>query len=212
MSLSISKMKRTPIQYTDKLGLARLLGGSVVDALGLKSSGVAFAGGAARDMLDGVEPKDFDLIIPRRAFNRPTYDGAMEQAEAFDHMKDLMEDVCRAFPDCSVEVYQAYDQSSGDFDERLLCAGSIHWNGIQVDVLFSTAETLLEAIEGFDSDINQAFIDGGHVYHVDVGSYKMLNPHRSECRYHKLLAVAQRRGTHLERYEGDSSPLQITLE
>ncbi|AEZ65028.1 nucleotidyltransferase [Aeromonas phage phiAS7] len=202
MSLSNKYMKKTHIRYTDSLGTAYVIRGAVIASLGLLSGDVRFAGGAARDMLDAVEPKDYDLIIPRCSFNRPVYDGAMCTAEAFDHMSDMMKDLQLALGDgVQVEIYQAYDQSSGDFDERLLCAGTVKWHGVQVDVLMSTSDTLLAALEGFDSDINQAYIKGGYVLSVDAGSYKMLKPQRSECRYHKLLAVAQRRGTHLERFK-----------
>lgn len=202
MSLSNDTMKKTHIRYTDSLGTANVIRGAVIASLDLLSDDVRFAGGAARDLLDGVEPKDYDLLISRCAFNRPVYDGSMCTAEAFDHMGDLMKDLQHALGDgVQVEIYPAYDQSSGDFDERLLCAGSVKWHGVQVDVLMSTSDTLLDALEGFDSDINQAYIKGRHVVGVDVGSYKMLKPHRSECRYQKLLAVAQRRGTHLERFK-----------
>lgn len=201
MSLTVAQMKRSPIKYTDQLGIANQIRGAVIALLGVRPNGVRFAGGAARDMLDGVLPKDYDLIIPRNAFVRSTYDGAMEHAEAFDYMEDLMRSLRIPFQDCEVAVYQAYAQSSGDFDERLLCAGYIRWKGVQVDILLSNYDTLMEAITYFDSDINQAFIDANHVYHVDVGSYKMLREARGECRYQKLLAVAQRRGTHLNRYE-----------
>ncbi|QOC54402.1 polyA polymerase [Aeromonas phage Atoyac15] len=201
MSLTVAQMKRSPIKYTEQLGIANQIRGAVIALLGVRPNGVRFAGGAARDMLDGVLPKDYDLIIPRKAFVRSTYDGEMEHAEAFDYMEDLMRSLRIPFQDCEVAVYQAYAQSNGDFDERLLCAGYIRWKGVQVDILMSTYDTLLDAITYFDSDINQAFIDANHVYHVDVGSYKMLREARGECRYQKLLAVAQRRGTHLNRYE-----------
>lgn len=202
MSLSKATMKKTRIRYTDCLGTANVVRGAVIASLGLLSNDVRFAGGAARDLRDEVEPKDYDLIIPRCAFNRPGYDGVMCSAEAFDNMSGLMKDLQLALGDgAQVEIYQAYDQSSGDFDERLLCAGTVKWHGVQVDVLMSTSDTLLDALEGFDSDINQAYIKGGYVVSVDVGSYKMLKPQRSECRYQKLLAVAQRRGTHLERFK-----------
>ncbi|QOC54215.1 polyA polymerase [Aeromonas phage Atoyac14] len=202
MSLTVAQMKRTPIKHTQQLGIANQIRGAVIDLLGVRPNGVRFAGGAARDMLDGVLPKDYDLIIPRHAFNRSVYDVTITfAAEAAACMEDLMRSLRTHFQGCEVAVYQAYEQSSGDFDERLLCAGYIRWKGVQVDILMSTYDTLLDAITHFDSDINQAFIDDNHVYHVDVGSYKMLREARSECRYQKLLAVAQRRGTHLNRYE-----------
>lgn len=201
MSLTVAQMKRSLIKYTDQLGIANQIRGAVIALLDVRPNGVRFAGGAARDMLDGVLPKDYDLIIPRQAFNRSVYDGEMEHAEAFDCMEDMMRSLRVPFQDCEVAVYQAYGQSSSDFDERILCAGYVRWKGVQVDILMSTYDTLLEAITHFDSDINQAFIDANHVYHVDVGSYKMLKTLRGECRYQKLLAVAQRRGTHLERFK-----------
>lgn len=203
MSLTLDKMKQTRIQYTDKLGTANIIRGAVIAGLRLLSNDVRFAGGAARDLLDGVEPKDYDLIIPRCSFNRAVYDGEMCRDEATDTLNGLLSDLTTALgDDVIVQGFSpSMSEPGGDFDDRILAAGSVSWRGVTVDILLSSADTLLAALDGFDSDINQAAVMGSLVWSVDVGSYKMLMPHRSECRYQKLLAVAQRRGTHLNRYE-----------
>lgn len=210
----VTKMKRTPIQKSKELGIANLIRGAVIVSRNLASGQVAFAGGAPRDLMDGVLPKDFDLIVPRCAFNRPVYDGPMCRTEAAGLLNELMADLISILgEDVTVlEFAASMTEPNQDYDERILAAGSVMWRGVTVDVLFSSADNLMLALDGFDSDINQAFIDANAVYSVDVGSYKMLRPARSECRYHKLLAVAQRRGTHLERYEGDSDlPFEVTI-
>jgi hypothetical protein len=141
----------------------------------LKSEGLEarVMGGAARCLAFGVPVNDWDIVVLR---------GDLDHGTAFE----LAEEVCRTFhmlhPDSTVAVTQAYEQASGDFDDRWLSLAQLefHADNVSVDILVAACHTWREVVDGFDSNINQCMLkeDGTPFYYygerpVDI---KFLKP------------------------------------
>lgn len=117
-------------------------------------------GGAARCLAYGVPVNDWDIVVLR---------GDLDHGTAFE----LAEEVCRTFhrefDNSTVAVTQAYEQASGDFDDRWLSLAQLEFNdsGTSVDILVAACHTWKEVIDGFDSNVNQCLLkeDGTPIYY-----------------------------------------------
>lgn len=109
------------------------------------------AGGFCRDIRVGLEPKDADVLVV----------GVKGDVEAFELAKRISDIVSR-YGLGSSEVYHAYGQtatsmaSSDDFAERHYCCIKVQLvDSIPIDILIEKADTLREAIDNFDCNLNQ---------------------------------------------------------
>lgn len=144
---------------------------------------VAIAGGAARDMLYGVTPKDFDIVV--------CTGGVLVGSESFGLLVKLS-DALTKLCNCTTEIYQAYEQATCDFDERWSSAMCVSFaNGTKVDVLVSSeARDIREAVDGFDLELNQCWVHQysnrlasiASLHSVDVKETRWLKPVSQERR------------------------------
>lgn len=114
-------------------------------------------GGYPRDLHYGRHATDVDITIPLG-----DYDAAQAYAAA--------EGLCAALAGVGtrVEVSQAYDQASGDFNERIHILIQVHCqDGQEVDIMFHKAPDLEGVFATYDSNINQVWLkDGVPAWHA----------------------------------------------
>lgn len=148
------------------------------------------AGGAARDIFHGNVPNDWDIVVVNR--------GRLDERDVFH----ALEDMCRYFRSqyptgASTSVTQAYEAASGDFDARWLGLGQVEFTSslqgesASMDILFAREPRIDMVLEGFDSNVNQAYITGGAVvYPFGVpDELRFLKP-VTVARFQRLLQIA----------------------
>lgn len=114
------------------------------------------AGGAVRDSLFGVQPKDIDFIVP-------AHDG-WDVHDVFSVMKRISENF--AASGYSSQVYQAYGEASDeyensgkDFSDMFLGCMKVQLEGLDIDILFSRYKEIGEHVDHHDCNINQVWLD-----------------------------------------------------
>lgn len=109
------------------------------------------AGGACRDILVGVEPKDYDVLVDIRDYS---YEAA------FTYMSRWASNMRTS--GIGVDVYEAYGHVSNPenhFNRMYnLCAKVVLLDGTLLDLLF-VKETLLGTVASFDSNVNRVYYD-----------------------------------------------------
>lgn len=148
------------------------------------------AGGAARDIFHGNVPNDWDIVVVNK--------GRLDERDVFH----ALEDICRYFRSqfpagASTSVTQAYDTASGDFDSRWLGLGQVEFSSslpgesASMDILFSREPRIDMVLQGFDSNVNQAYIAGGAVvYPFGIpDELRILKP-VTVARFQRLLQIA----------------------
>lgn len=116
----------------------------------------AIAGGAARDINSGLTPKDYDVVVV----------GPTCEKSAFELIKQLSVEISRLGG--SSACYFAYGQAAegtgsewkDDFTERLYACLKVSYGDINLDFLIQRAESIQEALDGFDCNLNQYIITG----------------------------------------------------
>ena len=100
------------------------------------------AGGCARDIAHGVEPKDFDVIVPLGTPISPLK----------EHLKVLADEGSyRAFVFGDVSTGKPYDE----VDRVILCLKATI-KGVDFDVLlYNVTEDALKAVDYFDANLSQ---------------------------------------------------------
>lgn len=114
------------------------------------------AGGAVRDSLFGVQPKDLDFVVE-------AHKGWDEQT-VFSVMKGVSEVFAKN--GYSSQVYQAYgeendeyENSGTDFADMFLGCMKVQLEGLDIDILFSRYEQIGEHVDHHDCNINQVWMD-----------------------------------------------------
>lgn len=116
------------------------------------------AGGCVRDTLYGVEPKDYDAILPC---------GAMIYEEAFE----LTEDIARVFWSLGwkVEVYQSYGRIDGadvnptSFQAMFLSCIKVSNKHCTIDLLISKEDNIEDHVLRHDCNMNMVWFDGADI-------------------------------------------------
>lgn len=148
------------------------------------------AGGAARDIYHGNVPNDWDIVVVNK--------GRLDERDVFHALEDLCHYFRSQYPTgASTSVTQAYESASGDFDARWLGLGQVEFTSslqgesASMDILFAREPRIDMVLEGFDSNINQAYITGGAVvYPFGVpDELRILKP-VTVARFQRLLQIA----------------------
>lgn len=114
------------------------------------------AGGAVRDSLFGVQPKDIDFVVPANE--------GWDEQDVFSVMKRISEGFAKS--GYSSQVYQAYgeenleyENSGTDFAEMFLGCMKVQLEGLDIDILFSRYQQIAEHVDHHDCNINQVWLD-----------------------------------------------------
>lgn len=106
-------------------------------------------GGYPRDLHYGRAPTDVDITIPI---------GDYDEAKAFAAAEYL----CNALAGVgtTVSISQAYTSATADFDSRIHVLIEVRTqDGQEVDIMFSRSDDLEGVFAGYDSNINQVWLD-----------------------------------------------------
>lgn len=115
-------------------------------------------GGYPRDLHYGIPSSDVDITVPC---------GDIKPEFAFEAAVKLTEIL--ASSGCRVEISQAYEQASGDFNERIHVLIQVHLtDGYEVDIMLHRANNLTHVFDTYDSNINQVWLNeaGEPVWHA----------------------------------------------
>lgn len=169
-------------------------------------------GGYVRDTIFGHTPKDMDLLIPCGESH--------SDSDMFEHAETLcqiLSSVLRAEKLTSqVSIAQAYSTAQSDFNDRLHAVVQVNCeDGTKIDVLFSKAVRLSDALKAFDSNINQCFM-GIQMYWL--GTQKLPEEVRvlkeiSQARAARLRVIADRLGLPVdeESFAKYTKPSPVTI-
>ena len=120
------------------------------------------AGGACRDILVGIEPKDYDILVDIRDYS---YEAA------FEYMSKWASNISASNVGKEIVICEAYGHANipkNDFNQRYnLCAKVVLQDGTHVDLLFVKG-TLLGTVASFDSNVNKVYYD------IATGWFKRL--------------------------------------
>ena len=137
LSVTLQTMRTIQLTLSDRWGLVMIP-----------------AGGCARNVNYGLEPKDVDVLVVGNFFN---------DSEAFELITELSANISRLGG--SSRCYYAYEQgeapmdSGRDFGQRLYACLKAEFPGCyQMDFLLQRATTVADAIGGFDCNLNQYVI------------------------------------------------------
>ena len=128
---------------------------------------VQMSGGYARDLFFGKTPKDLDLTVPVGEQN-PEY---------MFRVSELLCD-CLAKEGRSIEISQAYESATGDFNERIHTLIQIHCeDGSEVDIMFHRSECLFDVWTSYDSNVNKVSIhEGRFIWDEPPSPVRLLKP------------------------------------
>lgn len=116
------------------------------------------AGGAARDTLYGVEPKDYDCVVCL-----PEYD----EVSAFYLLDSLSEKF--SWMGAATKVYQSYGLNLGEevnptsFQAMFWGCMKVSLKHCELDILISKASTISEHVKRHDCNMNMVWFDGGEI-------------------------------------------------
>lgn len=106
---------------------------------------VALVGGCLLDLGHGVQPKDYDLMVPCGK--------NWDRTACFQQMQDMSAQLSvLGYSSC---VYQAYEQCVSDYDEHLYGGMQVTVAGVSVDILFYKADNVKHGLSMFDCTMNQ---------------------------------------------------------
>lgn len=112
-------------------------------------------GGAVRDALYGVTPKDYDMVLPV---------GSMAESQAHGIMETISEDM--AILGFSTKLYQSYGINLGyeinptSFQAMFLSCMEVKMRNCQLDLLLSKSETIQDHVRKHDCNMNMVWFDG----------------------------------------------------
>ena len=116
------------------------------------------AGGAVRDTLYGVEPKDYDCVLCMPDWS---------EEEAFHYLEDMS---CRFNTlGATTKVYQSYGLNMGEsvnptsFQAMFLGCMKVQMKRCQLDILISRAPTLQEHVKKHDCNMNMVWFNGDRI-------------------------------------------------
>lgn len=121
------------------------------------------AGGCIRDILMGVVPKDYDVVVVLPSYMQ---DYRLSFSEVERYAQDWRE------LGAAVTVYEAYGLSDGisiepgTFSDRLWCCLKVEVMGITIDFLYTKSPDIETHIKRHDCNLNQVYFKDG----VIVGS------------------------------------------
>lgn len=119
-------------------------------------------GGACRDILVGIEPKDYDILVDIR-------DDSYEAA--FAYMSRWASNISASNAGMEIAICEAYGHCSNPenhFNQTYnLCAKVVLMDGTLVDLLFVKG-SLMGTVASFDSNVNKVYYD------VATGWFKRL--------------------------------------
>lgn len=121
----------------------------ISDGRRFSDDSIFLVGGYVRDVAAGVHPKDCDVAILN------TCDYTAEE------LFGIVSGVClhaRGVFDAYVEVYQAYQDATTDFNEHILCGAKIIIGENTYDLLFFKHNNIEDVISTFDYNWNQQYI------------------------------------------------------
>ena len=137
------------------------------DATGLlnyiRSQGwcAALVGGAVRDSLHGVQPKDYDVAVWVDTDTNKRFSWVCDQlGETIAH--NLRQGLHSALTPCS-PVTSNYSCSQDNFSDKWSATFKLNIQGLNVDILVSTKASLESIIREFDCNLNQVSYDGSVV-------------------------------------------------
>lgn len=148
----------------------------LLDLLKAKGFKAIIAGGAARDIFFGVKPKDIDIIV-------------------VDTTMDAVENTLREATVAAVGFHMYRGEVTSD---RII--GGYKIAGVDIDIVLYRCESVAEAIDAFDFNLNQfAIVDTRHG--VDGAFVRFVGKHH----WGQLVAVredttASRKGRMIDKY------------
>lgn len=140
------------------------------------------AGGCARDVHFGIEPKDYDIILPRLAH--------------YDNIRAALEDLGVDYREMNF-----YRYNEGSESDRVAYCFKFSYDGVDFDLLVYLIEDSHEAPAHFDFNINQFILDAeGNAqfvgdFHPDEGLVAVRGDHSPKreayvkAKYQKLYAT-----------------------
>lgn len=159
---------------------------------------VIIAGGFARDVYFGADPKDIDIVVAAGSI----HDDPAEAHRILDHVLDNLKVEHLGFRMYSESVS---DRLVGGFK----CVGNL-------DVVLYDTRTALEAVSAFDFNLNQFVLTGrtietAYVTYEGVESYHELVPVREDYTPERFAKMREKFIDLTCRYPEGQGPIEVKL-